>query len=313
MKVIVIGTLAFDQIMSMPSRFGDYIQPDKIHMLNISFHVDSLKKSFGGSAGNQGYNLGLLGLRPVLVAAAGRDFEDYKKKLMKAGVDVSRVVQDKNKLTANAFAVTDQDDNQIWSFYQGAATEVKKTDLIKIVSKEDMVMLAPCDPKSMIKFISQVEKIKPRFMFDPAFYIPELSKEDLIKGIELVEVVIGNDYEVSLLLKKTGLTKEQVLAKVKVLVTTLGSKGSVIEIKNKSFKIPIAKPKNTSDPAGAGDAYRAGFVTGYLKKLPLKVCGQMGAVVAAYTVEKYGTQTHSFSIKQFKDRYKQNFGETLNW
>lgn len=312
MKIVVIGTLAFDQIMTMPSSFGDYIQPDKIHMLNVSFHVDSLKKSDGGSAGNQGYDLALFGLKPVIVSAAGKDFGEYEKRLGKAGVDLSRVFRDKKKLTANAFAVTDKDDNQIWSFYQGASTEMKKINLSEFVDTKDLVMVAPCGQDSMVKFLREIRKIKPRLWFDPAFYIPELSKSELLEGIELSEVVIGNDYEIGLMLKKTGLSKSEILGQVKVLITTLGKEGSLIETKDRKFEIPVARPKIVLDPAGAGDAYRAGFVAGYLDNKPLEVCGRMGAVSAAYTVEKFGTQTHKFNLSQFKRRYKDNFGESFD-
>jgi len=123
--------------------------------------------------------------------------------------------------------------------------------------------------------------------------------------------VIGNDYEIELLQRKTKLTKKEILENNRILITTLGAKGSLIETKKDKFKIPPAKPKNTSDPTGAGDAYRAGFVAGYLKGFELPICGRMGAVTAVYTVEKYGTQTHKFTLKSFKDRYQENFGESL--
>jgi len=75
--------------------------------------------------------------------------------------------------------------------------------------------------------------------------------------------------------------------------------------------IPPAKVTNTSDPTGAGDAYRGGFLAGYLRGFDLETCGKMGSVGAAYTVEKYGTVTHSFTIDEFSKRYHENYGARL--
>jgi len=101
------------------------------------------------------------------------------------------------------------------------------------------------------------------------------------------------------------------LGKVEILITTLAEKGSLVETKDKLIKIKVAKPLNVSDPVGAGDAYRAGFIRGFLLGFDLETCGQMGAMTAAYTVEKYGTTTHRFTRKQFCDRFKNNFGKKL--
>ena len=53
--------MAFDTVMVFPGRFRDHILPDRIHMLNVSFLVPSMRRNFGGCAGNIAYNLRLLG------------------------------------------------------------------------------------------------------------------------------------------------------------------------------------------------------------------------------------------------------------
>ncbi|MBI5449040.1 carbohydrate kinase family protein, partial [Candidatus Gottesmanbacteria bacterium] len=122
---------------------------------------------------------------------------------------------------------------------------------------------------------------------------------------------IGNDYEIALIEERLGISHEELILMVPVLVTTIGRKGSVIETRHDAIHVKPAKPKNESDPTGAGDAYRAGFLAGYLRKFPLDVCGQMGSVAAVYTVETYGTQTHTFTKKEFIKRYKENYGTTI--
>jgi len=96
-----------------------------------------------------------------------------------------------------------------------------------------------------------------------------------------------------------------------ILVITKGDKGSEIHNEGKIIKIPPAKPKNTSDPTGAGDAYRAGLIKGLIENWPLEKTGRLAGLVAVYTVEKYGTQTHKFSWKGLGTRYKENFGESI--
>jgi len=311
MRIVVTGSVAFDNIMSFPGRFKDQIMPDKIHILNINFSVDSLKRERGGTGGNQAYTLNLLGYKPKLVAAAGKDFGGYKKKLENLGLDVSGIMIDKNKLTATGFVVTDQDDNQIWSFYSGAMSNAKKIDLKQYVDSDSFVVISPNEVETMKKYIFECWDMKAKCLFDPAFAINYFSKEELKECILKSSILIGNDYEMELILRRSELSKKEMLKNLDLLITTLGAKGSLIETGKKKIKIPAAKPKNTSDPTGAGDAYRAGFTAGYLKGLDLEICGRMGALAAVYTVELYGTQTHKFTIDEFKRRYKENFKQNL--
>lgn len=310
-SVIVTGSLAFDHIMSMPGRFRDHILPDKLHILNVSFLMDTMRREYGGTGGNQAYTLALLGCRPRLVAAAGKDFAEYRKHLDGIGVDVSGVRVFPKAYTATGFVTTDQDDNQIWGFYGGAMRLATRVSIRRYLNQKSLVVIAPNDPQAMTNYARQCREKGISFLFDPAFYIPRLSARELRVGVANARVVIGNDYEVGLLMKRARLTEREILRDDVVLVTTLGEKGSVIQQGRKRYRIPAARPQNTSDPTGAGDAYRAGFLAGFLRGFTLDVCGRMGSLAAVYTVEKYGTQTHRFSLRQFEKRYRENFGESL--
>ena len=311
MKVIVTGSMSFDQVMSMPGRFKDYLMPEKLHILNVSFLMDTFSRHFGGTAGNQAYTLGLLGVKPKLVVTVGTDFGLYKNHLQKVGVNLEAVKRVKDK-TAIGFAMADRDNNQVWGFYSGAMKAAKDLSLKPFLTTEDWVIISPNEPKAMEKYVDECVEKEINFLFDPAFQIPILKLSKLKKGVMNASILIGNDYEISLLRERLKLTKSQILKSNLILITTYGSKGSMIEQGFKAIKIPCAKPLNNGDPTGAGDAYRAGFLTGYLKKLPLEVCGRMGAVAAVYTVEKFGTQTHKFSLLEFKKRYRSNFKKSLN-
>jgi len=132
-----------------------------------------------------------------------------------------------------------------------------------------------------------------------------------LHGISGAKAFISNNYELGMVTQKTGLSESDLLEEVEILITTLGDKGCVIKTKEVIYNIPPAKPENASDPTGAGDAFRAGFIKGLANGLPLDVAGRLASTVAVYTVEKYGTQTHTFTISGLKERHKQNFQEDL--
>lgn len=307
MKVVVTGSLSFDQVMSMPGRFKDYIMADKLHMINVSFLMETFSRHFGGTAGNQAYTLGLLGIKPMVVGTAGKDFGKYKSRLRSVGVDTSGIKIDQKKFTASGWCMTDRDDNQIWGFYSGAMAGDKNLSLKGKLGQGDLAAITPTEPLAMAKFIRECRENHYRFLFDPAFQIARFSQSSLKEGVAGTEILIGNDYEIALLQKRVSLKNN------KLIITTLGRKGSILQMGKVSWRIPAAKAKNSKDPTGAGDAYRAGFLAGYIKKLPLPVCGRMGSLAAVYTVEKEGTQTHKFSLTEFKKRYKTNFKEELKY
>ena len=183
----------------------------------------------------------------------------------------------------------------------------KEISLSSIKVKPRLVIIAPNDPKAMIQYSKECQKKKWDYLFDPAFYIPSLSKNDLLIAVKKAKIIIGNDYEITMLKRKIGPHFAKASWGKQIWITTLGEKGSVIRQGKSEWRIPAAKPRKVIDPTGAGDAYRAGFVAGYVQGLALPVCGRMGSVCAAYTVEKYGTQTHKFSLREFKKRYETNF------
>lgn len=311
-RVVVTGSLAYDYIMSMPGKFSEHIMPDKIHIINVSFIMNTFQREYGGTGGNIAYSLSLLGVPVLLVGALGSDAKDYQKHLKKLGIDLSAVKTFKDK-TARGFVTTDSDDNQIWGFYEGAMKFSSKIKITEYFQDGDLLVVAPNDPKAMMKYVKEAVKNSIPYLFDPAFNIPHFMIDDLIFAIENAEILIGNDYEIHLI-KKRLKEKNSInsLDKLKLLITTLGSRGSIIEYNKKKFKISPAKPKNINDPTGAGDAFRAGFISGLFYKKDLKMSGRMGAIASVYTVEKYGTQTHFYHKTDFQKRYEQNYSQKLN-
>jgi adenosine kinase len=311
-RVVVTGSLAFDHIMSMPGKFKDHILPDKLHILNVSFIMNTFRQEFGGTGGNIAWGLGLLGIPSVLAGAVGNDFGPYKKHLLRLkNIDLSGLKVYKDMPTARGFVTTDKDDNQIWGFYEGAMKMSGKFSINKYLGRDTLLMIAPNDPSAMLRYVNEALGSNTPYVFDPAFNIIHFNIQDLRKAVTKAKILIGNDYEIELIRRRLKWSKGVMRVKANIIVTTKGRDGVRIENKSKVTNVPAAHPDNESDPTGAGDAFRAGFLAGFVQDLPLEICGKMGAVAAVYTVEKYGTQTHFFTKKQFISRFRKNYPEDI--
>lgn len=314
LKIAVSGSLAYDKIMDFPGRFSDHILPGQIHNLNLSFALSGLKTSFGGTAGNIAYNLSLLHEQPIILGIVGFDFPAYRQHLASGGVDLSHLAVSRDHQTATAYIMTDREDNQIAAFYPGPQLKSYARSASQALAqrtKNLLAIISPDDKDRMLDYALVYQKNKIPYIFDPGQALTILSAAQLKTALKGAKVLIGNDYEIKLIAKRLQSSLVKLAERVEILVVTKGSRGSEIYHGTKKIIIKPAKPKNTSDPTGAGDAYRAGLIKGLVKGWDLRVCGQLAATVAAYTVEKFGTQTHRFTLKELAKRYQQNYHEKL--
>lgn len=310
--ILVTGSLAFDFIMDFPGKFADNIDPTKIHILNISFLVESLKKQKGGTAGNIAYTLSLLKQKPTILSTAGNDFLEFEDFFRKNGIETKAISIIKTEPTAQATIITDLMDNQITAFYPGAMKHTGGLSIKAIKEKFKMCIISPFDPKAMTRFVRECKDLKIPYMFDPGMQLPRLSDKELEDGVKSCDILIGNDYEMGLIMTRLNLSLPRLTSMAKIVITTLGGSGSKINTNSEEISISPARAKGVVDPTGAGDAYRAGFLAGFLNGKDLKTSGQMGSVAACYAVEKYGTISHKFNLEEFGKRYKENFGELLS-
>lgn len=313
MTVAVTGSMAFDYIMSFPGRFVDHILPDQLEILSVSFLVDSMRRERGGCGGNIAYNLALLGQCPLLMATVGQDAPEYVVWLRDQGVDTSGVLQLPDEFTASFFVSTDQDNNQIASFYTGAmakASQISFRD--NNPGAIEMAIISPNDPVAMVKYARECRELGIPYIYDPSQQIPRLLPAELVEGMEGAKVLIVNDYEFGMIKNQTGLSDQEIRELIEVVIITCGERGSVVHAAEDAWEIPIAPPRRIADPTGVGDAYRAGFITGMCQGLPWDVVGRMGSLAAAYVLEEHGTQRHHFSLDGFRERYRETFGGELN-
>ncbi len=323
-EIFVSGSIARDTIMDFPGRFAEHIDPSKIHILNVSFGINRLEVNIGGTAANICYNLALLGEKPRILGGLGREEVGIRNYLAERGVDTRYIVISKKLSTATAYIITDRDDNQITGFYAGAMNEPMELPRVK---KGDWGIIAAENPRNMIKLAKHYASKGVNYIFDPGQQITALTKTELETGIKGARVLIGNDYEIGVITRRLSLRgsatggDEAIPWAVRlllrpprrtdrndiVIVRTLGPKGSEITAGNRRIKIGIAKPRRVLDPTGAGDAYRAGFLKGLVLGYNLRRCGELGAAVASFAVEKYGTQNHRFKWGGVVIRRKRNF------
>jgi adenosine kinase len=309
MNICISGSMAYDRIMDFPGSFADYILPDKIHVLNVCFNVTSLEEKFGGTAGNIGYSLGLLGVQPVIIATIGKDHGPYFSWLEANGISREGIEIISDEFTAGAYITTDKSDNQITGFNPGAMKRPTRYDFNSIDLKDSLFVIAPGNLDDMTGYAAQCRQRGIPYICDPGQSLTLWTGEQLREWIEGSMMLITNDYELEVIMKMTGLKKAQLLGLTRMIITTLGEQGSLITTDGVDLQVPAAKVDNILDPTGAGDAYRAGLVKGLSLKKGIEKAGQMGAVAAAYAVEQYGTQEHKYTYEDFTARYRMNFGE----
>ena len=311
MRTFVTGSIAYDYIMVFPGKFRDHILADKMHVLSVSFLVDSLVRRRGGTAANIAYSLALLGEKPVVVGTVGEDFADYRSWLENAGVDTTgiRVIADEH--TASCFINTDLQDNQITAFYPGAMSKASTGSLREVgATADDLVIIAPNDPAAMVGAVDECRAVGVPYLYDPAMQLPRLDRDQIEAGCSGAKILAGNDYEFGMMAEKLGTSESDLRTRVPITVMTRGEAGALITVNGEEYDIPSAKPEKVVDPTGAGDAFRAGFVAGYRRGLSWPVIGRMASLSAVYAIEHPGTQQHRYSIEEYIARYRANFGDS---
>jgi adenosine kinase len=310
-RVLVTGSVAYDNIMVFPGYFKDHILPEKVHMLSVSFLVESMRKQYGGVASNISYSLGLLGEHPELFATVGEDFEGYRNWLNNVGVktDLTHVVS--GDFTATCYITTDLSDNQITGFYPGAMSHTARISLKDdnvAAAAAGLVIIGPSSPDGILQTTKECQELGIPYFYAPTQQIVRMSGEELTDGLRRAYAVVSNDYEYEMIRNKTGLSPEDIAQSVPYVFVTLGAEGSFVLHEGKRINIPPAQPTQVEDPTGGGDAYIAGVTKGLINNYPIAVTGRLGSLAAVYAIEHHGTQAHSYTLAEFGRRYEENFG-----
>lgn len=305
-NIFISGSLAYDRIMNFPESFSDHILPDKIHSLNVCFQVDGVTENYGGTAGNIAYALKLMGKDSTISATIGSDHHKYFEWLEKHSISRAEITIIPEELTAGAYITTDKSNNQITGFNPGAMKYSSRLDFDHLNPEETLVLVSPGNLDDMINYPKLCKQKGIGYIFDPGQALPVLRAEDLIDVITGCMLLIVNDYEFNLILDKTGLTKDALLALADATIITLGAGGSELYNRSGKLTIPSFKAARVVDPTGAGDAYRGGLLSGLISGSDLETSAVQGSVCASFAVECNGTQVYSFTPEEFANRMRAN-------
>ena len=312
MKIGVAGSVGLDHLMTFSGKFTDSFVAGSLEKVSLSFLVDSLDVRRGGCAANICYGMGVLGLNPVLIAAVGKDWADYEAWLSRHGVDTSHALVSTTLYTAHFMVTTDDDLNQIASFFPGAMSEARNIELAPIMEKTgrfDMVVISPDDPEAMLHHSDVCRSEGIAFAADPSQQMARMSGEEIKLLIDGASYLFLNEYELALAMQKTGWSDREILEHVKIRVVTLGSKGAKVESAVGEFvQVGVPQEKSKTDPTGVGDSFRSGFIAGLAWGLSHERCAQLGSLIATYVIETMGTQEYRFSSAEFLARFEAAYG-----
>ena len=295
MSVLICGSLAFDTITNFPGRFAQQIMPDKVHMLNVSFLVPTMRREYGGCAGNIAYSLHLLGGQPLVMAALGNDGGDYLMRLQDWGLDTSQVLRAGDTYTAQCMIITDEDNNQITAFHPGAMQLAHNTVVPADRGDIQLAIIAPDGREAMISHADQLAAAKIPFVFDPGQGLPMFSGEELRRFVAQATWVAVNDYEAAMLCERMGTTLAALsqAPNLQGLIVTLGAEGCDLWIGGQRTHVPGVKAAAVVDPTGCGDAFRAALLHGLSLGWPLARCVALGNQVGAIKIAQRGGQNHT--------------------
>ncbi len=310
MRILLCGSIAYDNIMVFGGRFKDHILPDQIHILNVAFLVPEMRREFGGCAGNIAYNLKMLGGDPLIMATVGSDSLAYHERLERLGLPEHCVRQVPDTFTAQAFITTDLDDNQITAFHPGAMSH---SHLNRVTAHlgVGLAIVAPDGRDGMLQHAQQLADLRIPFMFDPGQGLPMFSGEELITFVDQATYVAVNDYEGKMLEERTGRSLQHLAGMVDALIVTRGAEGSVIYAEGTRIDIPCVPTKAVVDPTGCGDAYRAGLLYGIAAGRDWRSTGQLASLMGSLKISTRGGQNHWLSREAIAAEYRRHFGRNF--
>jgi adenosine kinase len=292
MSALICGSLAFDTIMSFEGRFAEQIMPEQLHILNVSFLVPTLRREFGGCAGNIAYSLTQLGGSALPMATVGNDGQDYVAHLRNKGISTEFIREIAGSYTAQAMIMTDRDNNQITAFHPGAMSHAHASE-IKPRSDIKLGIISPDGRDAMLLHAAQFKAASIPFVFDPGQGLPMFNGEELTHFIDQASWVTVNDYEGRMLSERCGLNSSDISRRVQGLVVTLGAQGCEVWVDGVMTHVPPVKAVQLVDPTGCGDAFRGALLFGLERGWSLVNSCALGNRVGAQKIATPGCQNYT--------------------
>lgn len=310
MTILVCGSMAYDTIMVFQDTFRKHILPDQIHILNVSFVVPSMRREFGGCAGNIAYSLKLLGDDPAIMATVGHDFGTYAERLDRLGLSRRHIRTLADQFTAQAFITTDIEDNQITAFHPGAMGSSHE-NRVADAPGTTLGIVSPDGRQGMVEHARGFADAGIPFILDPGQGLPLFSGDDLMQMLRGAKALTVNDYEARMVEQKTGRDLKALAAAVEAIVVTRGGEGSTVLTRGQQIEVPAVKAEDLVDPTGCGDAYRAGLLHGLARGWDWGKCARLASVMGSIKIAHRGGQNHAPARDEIESKYRAAFGEAL--
>jgi len=310
MTILVCGSMAYDTIMVFADQFKNHILPDQIHILNVAFHVPSLRREYGGCAGNIAYNLKLLGDDPLIMATVGHDFDAYARRLEGLSLSARHVRRLEDQFTAQAFITTDIDDNQITAFHPGAM-DSSHLNRVSDCPEASLGIVSPDGRDGMIAHARGFAEAGVPYLFDPGQGLPLFTGEELLELIAPAAGLTVNDYEARVVEQKTGRGIAEIARMVDAVVVTRGAEGSRVFTEGQQVDIAAVEPEGLVDPTGCGDAYRAGLLHGIARGWGWVRAARLASVMGSIKIAHRGGQNHHPTREAIGAKLGEAFGEAL--
>jgi adenosine kinase len=305
MPALICGSLAFDTICNFPGRFAQQILPEQVHILNVSFVVPTLRREWGGCAGNIAYTLKLLGGEPVILAALGEDGREYVTRLRQLDIDTTSIHVDAQEHTAQCTIITDQDNNQINAFHPGAMNVAQRVAVPTRAQRGDLAIgiIAPDGRTAMAEHARQLHAQGIPFMFDPGQQLPQFDGAEHREMLGMAHWVAVNDYEGRMLCDRTGESLQQMSMRPNIdgIFVTLADRGCEVWQRGQRSPVPGVPAQAVVDPTGCGDAFRAGLLYALERGWTLERAAALGNRLGALKIAHRGGQNHRFERAQVLD------------
>ena len=283
--LLAVGHSAHDYIIRVP----------EFPKANFSAPITKMKTFNGGAAANVACVGAKLGLKTSLVSAVGGDFKksEYYEHMQNLGIDTESLIMVPGEATPTAFVLTDDNDDQISYFYWGAAREFAESKVpVSAIRNAEAIHLATGDPDFNWKCSQEAKDEDLLVSFDPGQDLGMYDTKKLKDVIENTTILFGNHHEIERILDALEIDLEGLRAiGPKIIVKTCGAMGS--EIYSNEEKIVIDAIKTEAvDPTGAGDSYRAGFLSRFLNGESLEASAKFASSVSSFIIEHQGCQTN---------------------
>ncbi len=293
MAALICGSLAFDTITVFGGKFADQILPEQVHILNVSFLVPTLRREFGGCAGNIAYTLAKLGGEPLVMATLGTDGADYLARLQSWGAATHLVREVPDSYTAQAIIITDAANNQITAFHPGAMQSAHLT-AVPADANIRLAIIAPDGRDAMLQHAAQLAAAGVPFVFDPGQGLPMFDGAELSQFVAQATWVTVNNYEARMLCDRTGKSLEALsTSHLRGVIVTLGAEGCDLWRQGVRTHIRGVAASEVVDPTGCGDAFRGALLYGLERDWPLERCIELGNRIGALKIASRGGQNHA--------------------